>query len=127
MSMTVNYGSASKLVKLLRRFIGSRRGSNRLAGAPTAGRNVSCVPDDIQASLNESGIVFVSLRKGVVYKANRAGAMIWQRLILENNPIALIEDMVRVYGLPQWQIEQDAAAFIADLRHHGLLMKAEAP
>ena len=78
-----------------------------------------------KAAIDEEGIVLFHLSTGVIFRANRIGSRIWQGLAGGLTPKMIAAALSSEYGVPVERVEQDAAAFIADLKAHRFLIEAE--
>jgi Coenzyme PQQ synthesis protein D (PqqD) len=97
------------------------RSSKRTRPAET--RRFSLSPD-VRASVCDGGVVFLAIRKGVVFRSNRVGAAIWKGL-QEGHDVAAVSAAISAeYGVSREDVERDASQFIAALTAEGLLAKA---
>ncbi len=79
---------------------------------------------DVRASVCEDGVVFLQIQKGVVFRSNRIGAAIWKGLTDGADLAAVAAAISGQYGVPQQQVQDDAARFISALTAEGLLSGA---
>jgi Coenzyme PQQ synthesis protein D (PqqD) len=78
-----------------------------------------------RAAIDADGIVLFHLSTGIIFRANRVGARIWQGLAENRNTAAIATGISRECGVPLELVERDTAAFIADLKAHQFLTEAE--
>jgi hypothetical protein len=81
------------------------------------------VSTDVVASTHADGVVFLDIRRGEVFHANRIGARIWRGLMDRESPGAVTAGIAREYGAGQEQVERDAAEFLAALEARGFLTR----
>ena len=79
------------------------------------------IPRDVRASFHENGVVLLHIEKGLVFSSNATGARIVQGLLEGESPHRVVLRMSCEYGIDLVRIERDTAAFVAELRRHGLL------
>lgn len=81
------------------------------------------ISPDARASMDHDGIVFLHVGSGAVFASNCIGARIWRGLLDHNGLESIAADISGEYGVPREQVQQDAAAFVADLEAKGLLAR----
>ena len=81
------------------------------------------IAPDVKASEHPDGLVLIDRRRGTVFSANRAGAMIWsaaaQRWSIEH----IAEALSNEFHIPSQTARNDAAEFICRLAEEGLLVR----
>ena len=91
------------------------------AGADPDGALFRVAPD-VKASRHAGGVVLIHVGRGTVFSANRVGAMIWNGLA-EHRSLERIADAISdEFRIPRQTVQQDAAAFLAQLQAEGLLV-----
>jgi len=74
-------------------------------------------------SLHSEGVVFLHLQTGVLFKANRIGARIWEGVLRRDSPETISAAISREYEVPASQVAQDTIGFLAELEAHGFLCR----
>jgi hypothetical protein len=80
------------------------------------------VAPDVKASLHSEGVVLIDIRRGTVFSANRAGAMIWNAVAERWTLPRIAESISREFHIPPQAAQDDAAEFVAQLAKEGLLV-----
>lgn len=76
---------------------------------------------DAKASPHPEGVVLINLRTGMVFSANRAGALIWKAVVERSTLGRIAERISAEFHIPVPAARQDAVEFLAQLRAEGLL------
>jgi hypothetical protein len=76
-----------------------------------------------RTSIHPEGIVFFHLETGVLFKANRIAARIWEGLVLEHTPGAIVSGISREYSVPEGRVAEDTARFLMQLEAQGFLLR----
>src|SRR5436305_13844776 len=92
--------------RLLARFRNEKSVADRVI--QTEGRVCFTTSSDVRASVHEDGVVFLHLRRGIVFRSNRIGAAIWRALGRRQDFAAIASDLGREYGVPVEQAARDA-------------------
>jgi hypothetical protein len=87
------------------------------------------IASDVKVSIHDGGAVFMNIRRGTVFSANRVGAMIWtaaergnlDRLSLDR----VAKSISSEFHIPPQTAQDDAAEFLAQLAAEGLLVSEE--
>src|ERR1035438_8052272 len=80
------------------------------------------VAPDVKASLHSEGVVLIDVRRGTVFSANRAGAMVWNAAA-ERWPLDRVaESISSEFHISAPAARHDAAEFVAQLAKEGLLV-----
>src|ERR1017187_9145326 len=95
-----------------------RRGQGTSVGPIRAAK----VPADIRVSLQEQGVVFLHIGKGVVHRANATGRRIVELLMEQRELADIARHMSAEYSLPLPQIDRDVQAFVGSLQANGLVI-----
>ena len=93
-----------------------------LQAAKDAGRRVFVVPVDIRISLEDHGVVFLHIGKGVVLRGNATGRRVMELLLEKRELGEIARQMSAEYSLPFTQIDRDVQAFVGSLQANGLVM-----
>ena len=80
------------------------------------------VSPDVKASVHPDGIVLIHLSSGVVFSANRVGAMIWNAVAQRENVHALAASISHNFAVDAQTAERDVASFMAQLEAERLLI-----
>lgn len=80
------------------------------------------IAPDVKASLHSEGVVLIDIRRGTVFSANRAGAMIWNAAVEHWTLPRIAESISREFHIPTQAALDDAAEFVAQLAKEGLLV-----
>jgi hypothetical protein len=72
-------------------------------------------------SLNPEGAVFLHVETGIVFKANRVGARIWQGVLEGHSPEAIVREVSRDFAAPPELVAQDTREFLSELQRAGFL------
>jgi hypothetical protein len=83
------------------------------------------VPDDVQPSFHDQGLVLLSLRTGLLFHANPAGATIWSGINQGKGENALAIELSREFGITPYRAAEDISRFIQSLIHSSLLTTAD--
>src|SRR3954467_11393833 len=94
------------------KLFGTKEASGRLATAP-----------DVTASIHENGILFFDKRQGLLFSSNRIGALVWQAADKRESLSAIAERLSREFNVPQQQVADDAAGFLAELEKRGIMRR----
>ena len=81
--------------------------------------------EEARASIDADGIAFFHLSSGIIFRANRIGARIWQGVLDNQAAESIAREISCEYHVPLERAEHDTAAFILDLEAHGLLAGAK--
>ena len=76
-----------------------------------------------RTSAHPEGVVFLHLETGILFKANRVGARIWEGVLNHDSPEIIASQISREYAVPASQVEADTAGFLADLEAQGFLCR----
>jgi len=112
-------------------YKGSRRWRwgmfRRLDRAPKeAGGGEPAVSSEVRSVVDGGSLVLLHVGKGLVFKSNPTGALIWQGLVDRRSPRRIAAELSREFAVPQEVVENDVKQFIADLISHGLLAQGSA-
>lgn len=80
------------------------------------------VAPDVKASLHPDGVVLIHLGRGMVFSANRVGAMIWSGAAERRSIEKVAESISSEFHIAPATVQQDAAEFLAQLAAEGLLV-----
>jgi hypothetical protein len=86
------------------------------------GRLMLRAAPDVRASLHPDGMVLIHLGSGMVFSANRVGAMIWKGATERRSLEEVSASISGEFDIPQQTVQQDAARFLAQLEAEGLLV-----
>lgn len=75
-------------------------------------------------SVNPDGAVFFHVETGVVFKANRVGARIWQAVLEGHCADAIAGEVSREFAAPLERVAQDTVRFLSELEGAGFLAPA---
>jgi len=81
-----------------------------------------CVPPDVKASPHPDGIILIHRERGIVYSANRVGAMIWRAVAEGRSLESVVDSIGGEFRIPRQTAHEDAAEFLAQLEAEGLLL-----
>ena len=84
-----------------------------------------CVSPDARAVVDRNGLAVFHAGRGRMFKANGAGARIWQAIERRLSPAEMASELARTYGIPPEQAGRDVARFIAELRGAALVTVGE--
>jgi hypothetical protein len=76
-----------------------------------------------RTSSHPDGVVFLHLETGVLFKANRVGALIWEGVLKDNTLETIALQISREFAVPASRVAQDTAGFLADLEAQGFLCR----
>jgi hypothetical protein len=96
-------------------------GSPRISQAP---QGLCEVPENVNAHLNNEGVVLLHAGKGLVFTANRMGARIWQGISRRQTVESIAAQIGEEYGLSRSRVLEESQAFVAALRAQGLVKPA---
>ena len=82
------------------------------------------VSPEVRAAVQEDGVVFLHLRRGIVFRCNRIGALVWEGLARRRNLSEIARQIAAEYGVSVPQAARDAAAFVAQLEAQDFLQSA---
>ena len=88
---------------------------------PPAGDCVVRISGEARAVVQEESLAVFHSGRGMMFKANGAGAQIWQALAGGASIPALAKQLACRYGIPEKRAESDVLDFVAQLRAAGLL------
>jgi hypothetical protein len=77
---------------------------------------------DVTASRHSDGLVLIHLGKGVVFSANRVGALIWDGAVERWSLDRVAESISSEFHIPRETARQDAMDFLAQLASEGLVV-----
>jgi len=89
--------------------------------APAGGFQASA---ESRASIDTDGIALFHLSSGLIFRANRIGAIIWQGVRDKQTVQNIAAGISREHGVSLGQAEQDTTAFIAELRAQKFLVES---
>ena len=75
---------------------------------------------------NHEGAVWLHLERGLVFRSNHIGALIWQGLADRKAPESIANEISTNYGVPYSQVASDIAGFLKDLAAQGLIVEGGA-
>jgi hypothetical protein len=78
----------------------------------------------LSVSVHDDGLVALDPHSGVVFAANRIGALIWERLEQRAPLDNLASEISRAYRIDRAVALDDICRFLADLQRRGLLRTA---
>ena len=76
------------------------------------------------AVVQQDGLAVLHTGRGLMFKSNATGALIWEALAQQKPAGRVAEELVERYGIPAQQAEYDVARFISQLQSAGLLAGA---
>jgi hypothetical protein len=106
---------------LLRRF--SSVASGKEAGFADSTAQLE-LKKGISVAVHDDGLVALDPRSGVVFSANRIGALIWTRLEQRISLQVIASEISRAYRIDRAIALKDLCRFLADLHRRGLLRTA---
>src|SRR6187397_3090350 len=74
-----------------------------------------------RTSSHPDGVVFLHMETGVLFKANRIGARIWEGVLNQDDAETIVSGISRDYAVPLSLVAKDTAGFLADLEAQGFL------
>ena len=77
---------------------------------------------DVKASPHAEGIVLISHGRGVVFSANRTGAVIWNAAVECGSLARVVESLCREFHIEPDAARNDVQEFIGQLVAEGLLV-----
>jgi len=77
---------------------------------------------DVKASLHSEGVVLIHHTRGIVFSANRVGAMIWKGAAENRGLDRVVESIATEFHVPAETAHRDAVEFLSQLRAEGLLV-----
>jgi len=77
---------------------------------------------EVKASVHSEGVVLIHIGKGIVFSANRVGAMIWDGATKQWSIERVVRSISEAFQIPAHAVERDAASFLAELQAEGLLI-----
>lgn len=80
-------------------------------------------PDDLVVREIDGEVVMLSLGQAIYYSANRAGALLVERLLDGADRSALVGVLVDRYAVSELDAARDVDAFLDQLREHELLVE----
>jgi hypothetical protein len=80
------------------------------------------VPEYVRASIHDDTLVLLHIGRGIVYKANSTGALVWKIITGLDSREHVTESLVKQYNAPEQQIRQHIGEFIATLSGQGLIV-----
>lgn len=80
------------------------------------------VAPNVKASSHADGVVLIHLGKGIVFSANRAGAMIWNGAVERQSLEQVSHSISHEFHISPQDARQDAAEFLEQLAAEGLLI-----
>jgi Coenzyme PQQ synthesis protein D (PqqD) len=92
---------------------------------PASGERRFRIPEDVQLSLHDQGLVLLSLRTGLLFHANRAGATIWSGINQGKGENALAIELAREFGITPERAAEDTSCFVQSLIDSNLLTTAD--
>jgi len=75
----------------------------------------------LSVSVHDDGLVALDPRSGLVFTANRIGALIWTRLEQRMSIQVIAAEISRAYRIDSAVAFTDLCRFVADLQRRGLL------
>jgi hypothetical protein len=83
------------------------------------------VPTDVQACMNDTALVLLHIRKGMVYRADHVGAQLWRSIAEGVDLRGLIAQIAHTEGVDPHVVERDAETFVTDLARRELIRPVE--
>jgi hypothetical protein len=80
--------------------------------------------DGMSVSVHDDGLVALDPKSGVVFSANRIGALIWTQLEQRISLDAIASEISRAYRIDRAVAVEDICRFLTDLQRRGLLQVA---
>lgn len=84
------------------------------------------VSSEVRSIVDGGSLVLLHVGKGLVFKSNPTGALIWQGLVDRRSPRRIAAELSKEFSVPREVVEKDINQFIADLMSHGLLARGSA-
>jgi hypothetical protein len=78
----------------------------------------------VSVSVHDDGLVALDPKTGVVFSANRIGALIWTQLEQRISLDAIASEISRAYRIDRAVAVKDICRFLTDLQRRGLLQVA---
>lgn len=79
------------------------------------------IVDEARAVVGQESLAIFHSGRGMMFKANRAGAQIWQALASRTPLDRVADEMSHRYAIPRERAEEDIAQFVSNLRSAGLV------
>lgn len=79
----------------------------------------------VKAHYFDDGGVLLDIDKGVYFKLNAVGALVWKGLSDADTVSDIISKVASTYALSEAQARSDVRKFICELTHNGLLTPKE--
>jgi hypothetical protein len=83
------------------------------------------VPEGVQATVDENGLVLFSLTAGKLFRANRTGARIWSAITQGEDAELLALELSNEFGISVSRAAEDISRFLQSLTRSELLTTAE--
>ncbi len=83
------------------------------------------VPEGVQATVDENGLVLFSLAAGKLFRANRTGARIWSAITQGKDAELLAQELSNEFGITVSRAAEDISRFVQSLTRSDLLTVAE--
>ncbi|HEY4085624.1 MAG TPA: PqqD family protein [Bryobacteraceae bacterium] len=83
------------------------------------------VPQGVQATIDENGLVLFSLTAGKLFRANRMGARIWSAITQGEDAELLAQKVSNEFGVSVSRATEDISRFLQSLTRSELLIAAE--
>jgi len=83
------------------------------------------VPEGVQATVDENGLVLFSITAGKLFRANRTGARIWSAVTQGEDAELLAQDLSNEFGISVSRAAEDISRFLQALTRSELLAEAE--
>jgi hypothetical protein len=83
------------------------------------------IPEGVQATVDENGLVLFSLTAGKLFRANRTGARIWSAITQGKDAELLAQELSNEFGVSVSRAAEDISRFIQSLTQSELLTVAE--
>jgi hypothetical protein len=77
--------------------------------------------DDLAWQELDGEIVVLDLRSSKYFVINGSGTRLWERLAADASTDDLADELATAYDLPLATAREQAADFVSDLRHKGLM------
>lgn len=83
------------------------------------------IPPDVHADQHDGVTVILHRSAGRVFRCNRLGSCIWQRLSSGVTGEAIAGEMMATYGLTSQHAERDVLHFLASLKQQALILRGD--
>ena len=83
------------------------------------------VPEGVQATVDENGLVLFSLTAGKLFRANRTGARIWSAITQGKDAEMLAQELSSEFGITVNHAAGDISRFLQSLTRSELLTVTE--